>query len=158
MQQVLLSLSQGVPLTLVCRSNNVHRSTIHDWRAQDAAFAQAYDDARQLGFDTLLVECLEIADDRSADLIVGADGVVRPDIDAVRRAKLRIDVRLKLSAKWYSHEYGKTKRVGVDTTAAETRRFVIDPRTLDEAGREALRQLLADAEAQGLIRTVAADE
>jgi hypothetical protein len=106
----------------------------------------------------IAAEALAIADDRSDDLIVGADGVVRSNIDAVRRAKLRVDTRLRLLAKWKSGRYGKQRSVKVDANVAATDepRHVIDPRSLDEAGRAALRQLLAAAEAQGLIGNVSA--
>ena len=161
MQQVLQGLSKGLPLTLVARQIGVHRDTIHAWRAEDPAFAQAYDDARELGADTLAVECLGIADDTSDDLVADADGVVRPNIDAVRRAKVRIDTRLKLLARWYSAKYGRQRPAKVDADAVvidKRRHVIIDPDSLDEASREALRIVRAAAEAQGLIGPVSDDE
>ncbi len=158
LQRVLGGLSQGMPLTVLAHQNGVHRDTIHAWKAEDPAFAQAYESARAVGWDHIAHQCLQIADEKSCDLIVDADGVVRPNIDAVRRAKLRVDTRLRLLAKWYSG-YGKQRSVKVDANVVVTdkRRHVVDPRSLDEAGRAALRHLLAAAAAQGLIG-VSADE
>jgi hypothetical protein len=158
MQQVLLGLSQGVPLTVVCRSNNVHRSTIHEWRTEDETFAQAYDDARALGFDHIAVEALEIADDKRDDLIVDADGTPHPNRAAVLRAKVRVDTRLRLLAKWCSGRYGKQRSVEADANivVADNRQHVIDPNLLSAEQRDALRGLLRVA--QGLIGPVSADE
>jgi hypothetical protein len=151
MQQVLLGLSKGVPLSVVCRSNKVHRSTIHEWRAKDEAFAQAYDVARALGFDHIAVECLEIIDDKSEDVILDSEGVPHFNTAAVLRAKARVDTRLKLLACWDSGRYGPAKTLKVEGEVKQTTRHVLDPRLMDETGREALRALLAQAQAQGLI-------
>jgi hypothetical protein len=151
MQRVLLGLSQGVPLAVIAHQNGVHRSTIHAWRAEDQEFARAYEYARDLGWDRIACECLQIVDDTSDDLVIDAHGVPRPNVEAVRRAKLRVESRLRLLAKWDSGRYGKRRAIKSVAESTETRRHVIDPRSLDKAGRAALRQLLAAAEAQGLI-------
>ena len=153
MVRVLRGLSKGVPLTLLAHQNGVHRSTILAWKAEDEAFARAYEYARALGWDRIAVECLEIADDTSDDLVIDAHGVPRPNVEAVRQAKLRIDTRLRLLAKWDSGRYGKGRTVSIDAQVDETVRHVIDPGSLDEAGRAALSHLIEHAGAHGLLES-----
>jgi hypothetical protein len=114
MQRVLQGLSQGVPLTLLAHQNGLHRSTVHAWKAEDEEFAQAYVYARALGFDRIAHECLQIADDTSEDLMADAHGVLRPNHAAVLRARLAIDVRLRLLAKWSSGGTCRQRSVKVD--------------------------------------------
>ena len=52
----------------------------------------------------------------------------------------------------------RSVKVDANVVVTDERRHVIDPRSLDEAGRAALRQLLAAAEAQGLIGPAQAGE
>jgi hypothetical protein len=81
--------------------------TVSDWKAAHETFSADFARARDEGFDALAVQCLEIADDKSNDVkLVGADDREVCDTEFVQRAKLRIDTRLKLLAKWDPKRYG----------------------------------------------------
>jgi hypothetical protein len=148
---VLLGLMGGLPLSVVARRNGVSQQTVDAWSRQDPVFAERVAAARALGWDHLAAECLEIADDRSQDVIHDADGTARPNSASVLSRKLMIETRLRLLACWDSGRYGAAKTVRLEGEVTHTQRHVLDPRQMDEAGREALRAVLAHAEAQGLL-------
>lgn len=109
-------LSKGEPLAQICRDDHMPTDrTVRNWQAADTAFSSAIACARETGFDAIAVECLEIADDKSGDVkVVGSEEnpVEVCNTEFVQRAKLRIDTRLKLLAKWDPKRYGD--RVAVD--------------------------------------------
>ena len=69
-------------------------STVNNWRNADEAFSGRIVRAREDGFDAIALECLEIGDS------------VQPDAAEVSKAKLRVETRLKLLAKWDPKRYG----------------------------------------------------
>lgn len=148
---VLIGLMGGIPLTVIARQNGVSQSLIAKWEKRDPTFAEDVAAARALGWDSLAAQCLEIADDRSDDVMYDAEGVPHPNTANVLSRKLMIETRLKLLSKWDSGRYGDAKTVKVEGEITATQRHVLDPRLLDEAGRESLRGLLEHAKAQGLM-------
>jgi hypothetical protein len=68
--------------------------TVRNWRDADESFSFAIARAREEGFDAIALDCLAIGDD------------VIPDAAEVSKAKLRVDTRLKLLAKWDPKRYG----------------------------------------------------
>jgi hypothetical protein len=104
-------ISEGKTLRAFCRQPETpsHR-TVYNWRAKDKAFAARFAQARDLGFDQIAEECLEIADDASNDYmeVQTNSGGTRMKFDAehVNRSRLRIETRLKLLAKWDPRRYG----------------------------------------------------
>lgn len=78
--------------------------TIYDWIRKDPAFRERFERARQIGFDSLAEECLEIADE------LPADG--RCDARFVRQQRLRIQTRLKVLARWCPGRYGSRIAMG----------------------------------------------
>jgi hypothetical protein len=148
---VLLGLMGGLPLTVVARRHGTSQRTVNDWEAKSADYAEDIAAARALGWDSLAVECLEIIDDKSNDVMYDADGTAHANTAAVLRAKAQCEIRLRLLACWDNGRYGPAKTLRVEGEMQVTQRHVIDPRSLDDAGRAALRALLAHAEAQGLI-------
>jgi hypothetical protein len=148
---VLRGLMAGVPLTVVARRNGTGQRTIASWEARDPAYAEEIAAARALGWDQLATECLEIIDNKSDDVIIDNLGVPHINTSAVIRDKARCEIRLRLLACWDVGRYGPSKTVKVEGEVQVTQRHVIDPASLDDAGRAALKALLAHAEAQGLL-------
>jgi hypothetical protein len=153
---VVAGIERGTPLTLVVESLRQPRETVYDWLKADPVVAEAVQQARDLGYDWIANECLEIADDGRNDWMEQRDreGEIvgwRVNGEAVLRSKLRIETRLRLLAKWDPRRYGDTKRVEVEATVETTHRHVVDSRTLTDEGRAALRRLLGEAQAQGLL-------
>jgi hypothetical protein len=148
---VVLGLMSGLPLSVVARRQGISQKTVSVWGVNDPAFAEEIAAARALGWDSLAVECLEIADDRSDDVMYDADGTARANMASVQSRKLAIETRLKLLACWDVGRYGVQKTVRVEGEVQVTQRHIIDPASLDEGQREALLSLIAHAEAQGLL-------
>jgi hypothetical protein len=153
---VVLGLAAGLPLSVVARRNGVSQSTVDRLQAADPAFAEEIAAARALGWDSLAAECLEIADDSRNDYVEQFDDDGTPqgwrfNSENVLRSRLRIETRLKLLAKWDNGRYGENKRLTVDGEVQTTHRHVLDPSQLDDTGRAALRHLIEQAQAKGLI-------
>ncbi len=110
MREVCERLSKGEPLTHICRADDFPcDDTIRDWAEEDAAFGRDIARAREAGFDAIALDCLHIADDNGKDtrIIEGESGPREaPDHEWISRAKLRVDTRLKLLAKWDPKRYG----------------------------------------------------
>jgi hypothetical protein len=100
-------LATGEPMAVICRDIGVPVKTVNDWRLQDEEIRNQFDEARELGFDAIAMDCLSIADDGSRDYMTLADGREVPDHDHISRSKLRVDTRLKLLAKWDPRRYGE---------------------------------------------------
>ena len=149
---VLLGLMGGLPLSVVARRNGISQQTVDAWSKQDSAFAEKIAAARALGWDHLAVECLEIADDRSEDVMHDTDGTARPNSANVLSRKLMIETRLRLLACWDSGRYGPARTVKIEGEVQTTTRHTIDPRLLPPEQREALRSLIEHAVAQGLLQ------
>jgi hypothetical protein len=111
-------LSEGTPLREICRMEGMPNwSTVYRWQAQNPAFATRFAIAREMGEDALAHECLEIADDKSKDMVEDpTTGVPRLNTEHVQRSKLRIDTRLKLLAKWNPKKYGDRQIIDMDVT------------------------------------------
>lgn len=109
--EICARLSAGEPLAVICRDEGMpHRSTVYDWVAADEELSRRIACAREEGFDAIAAECLDIADDKSGDVRFVGDGEGEREVcntEFVQRAKLRIETRLKLLAKWDPKRYGE---------------------------------------------------
>jgi len=93
--EICARLAKGEPLAQICRDEHMPAvRTVSDWKARHESFSAAFACAREEGFDELAAETLEIADQ------------VEPEKAKVAKAKLRIETRLKLLAKWDPKRYG----------------------------------------------------
>jgi hypothetical protein len=112
--EIVARLSKGEPLAVICRDDGLPAyRTVYDWMEANAPFAANIARAREEGFDAIAIECLEIADDKSQDVkIVGEDEREVCNTEFVQRAKLRIETRLKLLAKWDPKRYGEKLALG----------------------------------------------
>jgi hypothetical protein len=78
---------------------------------KDADLATAIAYARDVGYDAMAEECLDIADNASNDWMERTDAEGKPigwqiNGDHIQRSKLRIETRLKLLAKFNPKRYG----------------------------------------------------
>lgn len=148
---VVAGLSRGTPLTVICETLGCPVRTLQEWRDNREDVALAIECARDLGFDWLANECLEIIDDSDGDVVWDTEGNPHPNPSNVLRAKARVETRLRLLAKWDPRRYGDSKTVKLEGEVAVTQRHVVDSRSLTDDGRAALRRLLAEAQAKGLL-------
>jgi hypothetical protein len=121
-------LATGEPHTVILRDLGLKVRTVNDWRAQDKDIAAQFDEARELGYDAIAADCLEIADDGSRDYTTTTDGREVPDHDHISRSKLRIETRLKLLAKWDPRRYGdKVQHSNDPDNPLPAPQFIIQP-------------------------------
>lgn len=95
-REICERLSKGEPLAAICRDEHMPAvRTVSDWKVAHPEFSAAIARARDDGFDEIASGCLEIADE------------VKADPAEVQKAKLRVETRLKLLAKWDPRRYGE---------------------------------------------------
>jgi len=143
--EIVAGLSDGVSLRELCRRDGMPSwRTVYDWMNADAAFASRIAHARDVGYDAIAEDILDIADDGTNDWVERKmkDGSVKETLDAehVQRSKLRIETRLKLLAKWNPKKYGEKQTVDVGNKDGETfKADSVDSVALTQALAEALR-------------------
>lgn len=88
-------LKTGEPLAQILRENCwPSHETLRLWREGNEAIDCIFVRARETGFDAIAADTLTIADD------------CEPEPAEVMKAKLRVETRLKLLAKWDPKRYG----------------------------------------------------
>lgn len=102
LEEISDRLAKGEPLAVICRDDHMPSDrTVRNWMA-DADIASVIARAREVGFDVIASDCLNIADDKGGE---------------PQRDRLRVDTRLKLLAKWDPKRYGDKLAVGGDPDA-----------------------------------------
>ena len=145
--EIVEGLSDGVPLRELCRREGMPSwRTIYSWMDADEAVASRIAQARDVGYDAIAEDILDIADDGTNDWVErkrndGSTDVVI-DSEHVQRSKLRIETRLKLLAKWSPKKYGDNTTLNLGNKNGETFKADgnIDSAALTQALAEALRQ------------------
>lgn len=99
-------LSDGEPLRMICRDKGMPSyRTVYKWKEADPDLNSRIACAREAGFDAIAEQCLEIADDERHDWQLSKKGVITNEV-AIGRARLQVETRLKLLAKWSPKRYG----------------------------------------------------
>lgn len=110
-------LRAGEPLAVICRDDHMPAvRTVSDWKAAHPDFAADFACARDDGFDALAAQCMTIADDETHDWVLTKKGEITNEV-AIGRARLQVETRLKLLAKWDPKRYGE--RRAVELTGAD---------------------------------------
>jgi len=97
-------LESGKTLLALLRSDDTmpSRGTIYGWRDKVPEFGEAFALARERGYDHWIEDCIDIAEDGSADFTTrkARDGSEYEVVDheALGRSKLRVETRMKLLA------------------------------------------------------------
>jgi hypothetical protein len=134
--EILTLLSEGIPATKIMRMEGFPTaSVLNRWIAENPSFSSAYMRAREEQGDYLFAECVEIADsalESASDLEGAAINA------AIQHARLRIDTRMRVAAK-YNNKYADKPSAEV---YVDNRSVTVDSRALEPEARERLRQLL----------------
>ncbi len=94
-------LSKGEPLLQICRDEWMPTArAVYNWMDADAELSSRIARARDLGYDAIAMESLEIID-TPPERVEG-----KIDSASVQWAKNRAEHRLKLLAKWSPNKYG----------------------------------------------------
>ncbi len=119
-------LSCGEPLRRICRDAGVSWAAVYAWIKADADLAARVARARDLGFQALAEEALEIADTPVFGTVKThkPDGAVEVrEEEMLGHRKLQIETRLKLLACWDPKRYGNKVVHGGDPEAPLTVNF-----------------------------------
>lgn len=107
------SSSQGIKVLCQANPHWPNKDTIFTWLKDNNDFSDQYARAKQTQIECVVDELLEIADDDSCDQVVGADGQVHFNNQAIQRARLRIDTRKWLACKLVPKVYGAFKHENI---------------------------------------------
>lgn len=134
-QEICELLSEGVPLREICRSDPKFPAwrTVYDWMKKDKDLSTAIAHARDVGYDAIAEECLNIADtpllgeevsvsespegqDQDGNPVMKKTVTIKK-VDMLGHRKLQIETRLKLLAKFNPKKYGDRQIVSGDDDA-----------------------------------------
>jgi len=129
-KEILCRLSDGESLRSICRSDGMPvPSTVLEWTRQHDDFFEQYAKARQLGYELMADEILDIADDGTNDYLktqVDVDDSGNPvevesfNSEHMQRSRLRVDTRKWMLSKVLPKVYGdKVEHTGKDGRAIE---------------------------------------
>lgn len=104
--QVCELLADGLSLRKAVERAGTTHSVILGWVKDNKAFSDQYTRAREIGYQLLADEIIEISDDSRGDTWVDDDGNERTDTERVARSKLRMDSRKWMLSKMLPKMYG----------------------------------------------------
>lgn len=119
-RQICERLSEGETLKSICRDEKMPGwRTVYDWMGRHEEFAASIARARELGFDAIAEEALQIANTPEMGEETEDDGekIKTKRADMLGHRKLQVWTRLQLLAKWSPGKYGD-RRI-VDMTVNE---------------------------------------
>jgi hypothetical protein len=125
--QICELLSEGVPLREICRMEGMPPwRTMYGWMARDEDLSAHIARAREVGYDNIAEECLQIADtpvvyERVTETADPKTGLVTRAVvraDDVNARRLKVETRLKLLAKWRPDKYGDKTIITGDANGA----------------------------------------
>jgi len=141
-QVICEQLSEGIPLRQICRENEGFPAwrTVYDWMGRDPELAASIARARDIGYDAIAEECLQIADTVmfGQKQVMTDEGTATTIEDMLGHRKLQIETRLKLLAKFHPTKYGE--KIGVHGVAGQP------PVSTEDTGVTRLFELLRNAE------------
>jgi hypothetical protein len=121
--QICDLVSNGVNLRKVCRMDGMPSwRTVYNWVVEHPEFASRLARAREMGYDALAEEALEIANTPhlgqkkvfSSGAGEDEDSMTVTEDDMLGHRKLQIETRLKLLAVWDPKRYGNKVQLGGD--------------------------------------------
>ena len=106
----------------MCRENEGFPAwrTVYDWMGRDPELSASIARARDIGYDALAEECLQIADtiQLGQKQVMTDEGTATTIEDMLGHRKLQIETRLKLLAKFHPTKYGDKTIVTGDANGA----------------------------------------
>lgn len=121
-EAMLAQIAEGNPASKVCKEHNVSRNSFNEWvkrKEWSDKYARAVDDRAYKIFE----EILEIADDKSEDVII-IDGKKYINSEFVQRSRLRIDARKWFLSKMLPRKFGE--KIDITTNGGEMAPVVVN--------------------------------
>lgn len=113
-QLILQRLSEGESLRAICRGEEMPtEGAVRKWvRVDPGGFGTQYTRARELGYECMSDELLDISDDGTNDWTSDARGNDIVDHDVIARSRLRVDTRKWLLSKMLPKVFGDKLELG----------------------------------------------
>lgn len=115
-EAICARISDGETLRAICRDAAMPAwRTVYGWMAANDDFSARIARAREMGFDAIAQQTMEIADTplEGVETTIKPDGTVEERRgDMLGHRKLQIETRLKLLAKWSPKKYGDKLALG----------------------------------------------
>jgi len=102
-------------IATIAKEIKVPYGTIREWLRVKSEFSAMYEQAKRDQADFLVDEILEIADDKSGDLIDTDNGTMANNAN-VNRSKLQVDARKWAAARLNARKYGDKTEVSQTNT------------------------------------------
>ena len=119
-KKICTMLIDGKSVSAIACKLGVTRQTIYNWRNSDPKFEALYEEALKIRADDLTFETLEIADDRSNDMITDPEtGRIIFNNAAIQRDKLRITARTRLLQWLNPQKYAPNQKIDVTTNGKD---------------------------------------
>lgn len=100
-------LAAGETLRAVCRDEGMpEERTVRRWATDNKTFSPQYAKAREIGYQSMADEILEIADETAFDTTKNQAGNDVADTEWISRSRLRVDTRKWLLSKALPKIYG----------------------------------------------------
>jgi hypothetical protein len=107
-------LMLGHPLSWIVKQDGMpSRTTVTGWLMKDEQFKKDYEFARNVQYEYMLDEILEISDDASSDTTYFPDGSKKHDFEHINRARLRVDSRKWALSHLLPKKFGAKTQVDV---------------------------------------------
>lgn len=130
-RQLCGMVADGMTRATACRALGIRSDDVTHWIKTDEKFAAAWRRARDAQISMLADELIEIADQPMKELV------------DVARAKLRIDTRKWLLARWKPREYGDRAQVDYTQVQGVVLLPSLDPKDSKQVNQVGLKQLAA---------------
>ena len=102
---ILAGFADGCSLRTMCRKLGFPRGAFLKWAHGDPDLAQRFEDAQLSHAEALVDDCIAIGDDPMVELGEGRPGDAHDTADRLRRARFRIEARLKVARIYFKrHE------------------------------------------------------
>ena len=114
--EICRRIAGGEPLRQICRDRHMPSwQTVYQWMVRHEEFGERIARARQLGFDAIAEEALEIANTPMMGVETEKEGekVKTRRADMLGHRKLQVWTRLQLLAKWCPQKYGDKREVSM---------------------------------------------
>lgn len=122
MEAMLAEIAEGKPASKVCKEHNVSRTSFYEWVKRKEwvdKYARTVEDRAYKIFE----EILEIADDKSEDVVI-IDGKKYMNSEFVQRSRLRIDARKWFLSKMLPRKFGE--KIDITSNGGEMAPVVIN--------------------------------
>lgn len=103
---IVSTTTKGLPKICAEYPELPEPATINRWRLRHEEFGSKYAQAKREQAELLAQEIIDIADDKTHDVLIDEDGNERLNTEFVARSRLRVDARKWVASKLLPKVYG----------------------------------------------------